>query len=292
MLKNSPVIDLMKSHQVISNNTTISDAIVNIQESSAHCLIITNEKDELAGIFTEEDIVNKVIDTPLFGEEPITDFTDPDPLCLNESADFTQALDSMGRNNLRYLPICDQDNKPTGLFTIREMIYFIASNVEIVENKVVLKKDVPQDIFGKSHDAILEVLNLPINFAVSSYGSQNIVKLAAQTLIGDAIGEFKGSGMVAGLVFNNNKVDGLFRVRDIPFKLLQKNTSVKDLTVSDLVKELPETIVETDTIGMGIKNMANNNVLYLHFCPVEGKDGLITARGLLAYMYAHIYDDE
>ncbi len=292
MLSKLPILELVQEQHIVSSDITIKDAIKELQDKSAHCLTVTDETGVLKGVFTEEDVVNKILGKPLFGTELITDFTDPDPLCLGEDCDITSVIDIMGRNNIRYVPICDKENRPKGLFSIRELIYHLADHIEFNGTKYVLKGDPSTNPLGQNQEAILEVMNLPINFALSSYGISNIVRLSVNDDIGDALAAFKGSGMVAGLVFKETHLEGLFRLRDIPFNMLHSEAKIDDLSIEDYIKPLPKTVGEEETVGSGISNMAKDELLFLHYMSNEKRNGLITARGVLAYMYAHIYDDE
>jgi CBS domain-containing protein len=292
MLKKLPILKLVQDHHIVSSDITVKDAIKELQDSSAHCLTVVDKTGTLKGVFTEEDVVNKVLGKPLFGTELITDFTDPDPLCLEEDCGISSVIDILGRNNLRYVPICDHENKPKGLFSIRELIHHLADHIEHNGSKYILKADGPKEPLGQSQNAILEVMNLPINFALSSHGISNIVRLSIKDDIGDALASFIGSGVVAGLVFKETHLEGLFRLRDIPFNMLHSEAKIDDLSIEDYVKPLPKTVDEKDTVGDGICAMANDDLMFLHYMSNEKRNGLVTARGLLAYMYSHIYDDE
>jgi CBS domain-containing protein len=292
MFRKSPVIDLIQEHQIVPATMTIKDAIKELQDKSAHCLVVVDESGCLKGVFTEEDVVNKILDKPLFGTEPITDFTNPNPLSLTIDSGISAVIDMMGQNNIRYIPLCDNENKPNGLFSIRELIYYMAEKIEFDGNRYILSGDENEKPLGHSQEAIIEVMNLPISFALSRYGLSNIVRLSVKDDIGDALNAFKGSGMVAGLVFKETNLEGLFCLRDIPFNMLHREAKIDDLSIEDYIKPLPKTVHEEDTVGAGICAMAENELLFLHYKSNEKRNGLITARGLLAYMYAHIYDDE
>jgi predicted transcriptional regulator len=292
MLNNAPLLKLIQEHQFVDDTITIADAIKSLQDNSAHCLLVKDNKGMLKGVFTEEDVVNKILGQPLFGNEPLTDFLDPNPLCLGEDSDITSVIDIMGRNNIRYIPICDKKNKPKGLFSIRELIYYLGEHLVHNGKRYVLKNNDDSNPLGHSQEEILEVMNLPIGFALSRYGMGNIVRMSIKDHLRDAVNSFKNSGVVAGLVFKEIHAEGLFRLRDIPLDMLLNDEQIEEISIEDFIKPLPKTVAETDTIGDGICTMANDELLFLHYMSNEKRNGLITARGLLAYMYAHIYDDE
>jgi signal-transduction protein with cAMP-binding, CBS, and nucleotidyltransferase domain len=108
--------------------------------------------------------------------------------------------------------------------------------------------------------------------------------------IGKALELFRGSSHLAGLLFEDSRLEGLFRLRDVPFKVL-RNTNLEDQPVKSFMTSLPDAIHEGETIGNGIARMARNRVLFLHYKLSDQSYGLITGGGLVSYLYDHIHDD-
>lgn len=282
--------DLMQRPVPMACTSRIDDAIAQLQGAKSHCVLILDENQKLLGVFREEDVLAKVIGKSLTGEEPVGEFVDNEEcFTLKTSSSVTQVMDMMGQRGLRYIPLLDEEGYPKGIFSIREMIYYLAKQTENIKGRFSLKAGC-EDAFGSSSTAIVEVLNLPISFALSRFGFNQVVRMGCEESIGRAIKLFDGSHQLAGLLFNQGHLSGLFRVRDIPFKVL-KNSDLEDQPVSKFMVDLPETVGESETIGNGIARMARNEMLFLHYKISDQQFGLITGSGLMSYLYDHIHDD-
>lgn len=284
----APIEGLMQRPLTMPASTRIDDAIAKLQDTQSHCILILRDDGRLAGVFREEDVLNNVLGMELTGEEPVSQFIDHQFYSLKTTAKVTEVIDIMGQKGLRYISVVDEEDYPKGIFSIRELIYYLADNIHCENGRFASKGH--EDAFGTSGSAIMEVLNLPISFAMSRYGFNNVVRMRTDEPISRALKLFRGSNQLAGLLFNEGHLSGLFRLRDLPFKVL-RNTNIGDQPVADFMTSLPETIREDETIGNGIARMARLQVLFLHYNMPGNNYGLITGSGLMSYLYDHIHDD-
>lgn len=288
----TPIKQVMLKQPAILESTAVRDAIEQLQDPKAHCLMVVDKSGTLLGLFTEKDVVNKVIGHHVMGEEPVKDFLEPHDLNLNEEATIAEAIDMMGNRSLRYLALCDENNKPSGLFSIRELIHYIVDKTKTESGKIKAIDEGENASFGGSQSAIMEVLNLPIEFALSRYGNANPVKLSTEDSMLEALKRISESGRRAALVYQEGKPQGLFRIRDVPFKFIFQDQGLKEVLVKEKMTTVPQVVKENDTIGIGMQKMVEHQSLFLKYQTVEGKDALMTAGGLITYLYSHIYDDE
>ena len=286
----TPIRDLMHRPMTVRLQSNIEDAVEKLQDPQSHCILVTDDDQKLAGIFTEEDVLDKVLSREVNEGDSVADFIEPEVTWLNENDTITKAIDLMGQRSLRYLPICDDAGVATGLFSIRELIYCMAHNVSHASGKAEVESG--KVVLGKSQDAILQVLNLPIGFALSRYGYNNVISLSADKTVVSALKKFQGTGQVAALVFDEGDLVGLFRVRDVPFKLLHRNADLEKMPVRDIMIDIPLESEDEDTIGAGIGKMAESNTLFLYYRNAECRHGLIPGSGLISYLYDHIYEDD
>jgi CBS domain-containing protein len=283
-----PIEGLMQRPITISGMTRIDDAISQLQETQSHCLLILREDGRLAGVFREEDVLNRVLGMDLSGSEPVGQFIEPEFFSLKVDANVTQVIDIMGQKGLRYIPLVDHEGYPKGIFSIRELIYYISEQTSHLNGR--FHANSGEAVLGTSGAAIVEVLNLPISFALSRFGFNNVIRMRTDEPVSRALKLFRGSSQLAGLLFESNHISGLFRLRDLPFKVLH-SSDLGEQAVKEFMTSLPEVIHEHETIGNGITRMAKNKVLFLHYEMADQRYGLITGGGLISYLYDHIHDD-
>lgn len=279
---------LMQRPLTLPHDARIDEAISKLQEPQSHCILILREDGRLLGVFREEDVLNKIIGQEITGEEPISHYIEKEIFTQNTDAEVSEVIDIMGQRGLRYLPIIDENGFPKGIFSIRELIYFISENTEVVDGRFQAKVE---GTFGDSESAIVEVLNLPISFPLSRYGHNDVIRMKTSDTVDHALNLFRDGSQSAGLMYKAGKLSGLFRLRDLPFRVLHQHSDLGHLPVEDFMTTLPEDIKEDECIGNGIARMARLQVLFLHYSINEQTDGLITGGGIISYLYDHIHDD-
>ena len=282
------VESLMQRPLTLPHDARLDEAMSKLQEPQSHCILILREDGRLLGVFREEDVLKKVFWSGVKGDEPVSHFIEQEFCTLPTNADMSEVLNIMGQRGLRYLPIVDQDGFPKGIFSIRELIYFISERTKMVDGRFQVTQS---GTFGDLESAIVEVLNLPITFPLSRYGYNDVVRMKTGDSVNKAIELFRDSSQAAGLMYSSGKLHGLFRLRDLPFRVLHQRSDLGDLPAEDFMTPLSEAIKEEETIGAGLDQMARLQVLYLHYQVGQESEGLVTGGGIVSYLYDHIHDD-
>ncbi len=92
--------------------------------------VLIAERERLRGIFTERDMVKRVV---AVGLDPLTtrlvDVMTPNPLTLPPDATAIQALKLMQSRNIRHLPLV-ADDVIVGIVSIRDLFDVVTSNLE------------------------------------------------------------------------------------------------------------------------------------------------------------------
>jgi CBS domain-containing protein len=99
---------------------------------SAVMVVAADRPHRLAGIFTERDVMNRVV--PLKGlslrmDEVMT----PAPESLHPGDSLSYALNRMCEGHLRHVPIVDEEGVPVGMISVRDVLDFL---VELVPEAV------------------------------------------------------------------------------------------------------------------------------------------------------------
>ena len=234
-------------------------------------------------------MVNKIIDKDLVGDEPVIEFINREPYVLQVDSNIKQVINLMGGKVLYYLPLCDKDMKPKGIFSIRELIHTLSDKTVWKGTRYVWSD--PNVDLGDFQEAIIEVMNLPVSFAISRYGNNKTVSIGINDTVEKALSKLKGTKQRAALVYDEGDLAGVFRVRDIPFRLYQANSDMANMPVGELMTGLPKKINEDDLLCSAFDDMSSTGILFLHHKTTDGNDNLVPAAGFLAYLYGHIHDD-
>lgn len=109
----------------VTPSTTLADTIRLMQQERRACVLVM-EHDQLAGIFTERDILMKVAGQPLdLVHAPVSDAMTPDPFTLPADANVAFALSKMVLEGFRHIPLVDDDGRPTAVVSMRNLIEYL-----------------------------------------------------------------------------------------------------------------------------------------------------------------------
>ena len=90
-------------------------------------LLITGADGKLTGIFTETDVMRRVACLIQdIKSAQIGDFMTPNPATVSGEQPIAAALHLMSVHLFRHVPIVDDENRPIGIISFRDVGHFIA----------------------------------------------------------------------------------------------------------------------------------------------------------------------
>jgi CBS domain-containing protein len=126
---NRKLNELLKSHNYVVHSVKGDDtlkAAVNIMNKfHIGALLVLDDKDGIAGILTERDIMKKLAATDdLVGHTSVKSIMTPKEKLIIGSGENTieELMGIMMENKIRHIPILDEDKTLRGLISIRDII--------------------------------------------------------------------------------------------------------------------------------------------------------------------------
>ena len=121
---------------VVDAEETVSDVVRRMAESHQACVVVL-EGDRVAGIFTERDVLTRVVGEGADARETtVADVMTPDPECLTDADTLGYALHKMSVGGYRHLPLLDETGRPTGIITQNDgMRYLVGFSPDAVINQ-------------------------------------------------------------------------------------------------------------------------------------------------------------
>jgi CBS domain-containing protein len=117
----------LQSLCVVEPHATMRDALALLDENNVGCLLV-REGERLIGIFTERDILRRVVGKGLdhtnttVGEHMTRE---PDTLRMDDPIAF--ALNRMVEHGYRHIPIVDEAKRPVAFVSIRDIVNHLAT---------------------------------------------------------------------------------------------------------------------------------------------------------------------
>ena len=105
----------------------VSEAVAVLRECRVGCLLVT-EGGRLVGIFTERDLLTRVLATGLSLDTPLRRVMTPDPVSVGLQEPIRQAIRRMQGGGYRHLPVIDAGHRPVGILSAKRVIRYIADH--------------------------------------------------------------------------------------------------------------------------------------------------------------------
>ena len=104
---------------------SLADAIRLMQANKASYLVVSERKKAI-GIFTEVDVVRKVLGKDVDWNKPLREFMEPKPIVLNVKDSVGQAIDLMGEQRFYHIPLVDDRGELVNVISVRTLIRFLS----------------------------------------------------------------------------------------------------------------------------------------------------------------------
>ena len=110
---------------LVRSQETLSEALEAMRREPTSCVLVEDRGGKLAGIFTERDVLIKVVDTPSIWELPVDGFMTVDPETVLPDDPVGKALRMMNAGHYRHVPVLDDEGKIVGTVTHSILIHFL-----------------------------------------------------------------------------------------------------------------------------------------------------------------------
>jgi CBS domain-containing protein len=119
-----------QSLQTIDSRATVLDATRKMNQHKIGALVVM-EGDRVAGMFTERDVLTRVISEELPpAAVPIEAVMTRDVICCAPDDDLDEVSAIMKSRRIRHVPVCDCDGRLQGIVSIGDVNAQYASNAE------------------------------------------------------------------------------------------------------------------------------------------------------------------
>lgn len=111
---------------IVDPKMTLAGAIQTMRERHIGCVLITGDGGELAGILTERDLLQKAAGQALdLNQSIVADLMSRAPESGKSEHPLGYALHRMIISDIRYLPLVDENDRPEGIISSRDVIAYI-----------------------------------------------------------------------------------------------------------------------------------------------------------------------
>ena len=105
----------------------VRDAITLMRDHSVGCVFVT-EKGRPIGVFTERDVLRKVLPDRLPADTPIVEVMTPDPQWIREGCTVAGVIVAMHRGGFRRMPVVDDAGCLKGVVSVKRIVEYLVEH--------------------------------------------------------------------------------------------------------------------------------------------------------------------
>lgn len=115
---------------VVSRSAALKDVFRKMKDQKRGCAVVLQDesKGTVAGIFTERDVMTRVIEQKLPGSTPVVNVMTENPKTLRLSDSVADAINVMNQGHYRHLPLVDDEGRLAGVLGVRDLISYLAEH--------------------------------------------------------------------------------------------------------------------------------------------------------------------
>ncbi len=127
ILKETKIYQILRPKCVNSSpDITLEEALNLMHREKSGYIVIRDEHIRVVGLFTERDVLMKVLKPGVNLNEPLKKYMNTDVVELSKSDTVGAAIDAMKKYNVRHIPLVDDMGQMTGVLSVRTIANFLS----------------------------------------------------------------------------------------------------------------------------------------------------------------------
>ncbi|QDS71351.1 hypothetical protein FKW77_002371 [Venturia effusa] len=264
----------------IKPNTTVAEAAQLMAAKREDCVLVTDDDDRIAGIFTAKDLAFRVVGAGIRARDvTIAEIMTKNPLCAKTDTSATDALDLMVRKGFRHLPVMDENHDISGILDITKCFYDAMERLERAYTSSRKLYDALEGVsaeMGSSQpqqiiqyvEAVRQKMSGPTLESVLT--GLPPVTVSVRTSVQDAAALMKENHTTAVLVEDQGHITGIFTSKDVVLRVIAAGLDPKTCSVVRVMTPHPDFAPMDMSIQAALRKMHDGHYLNL---PVMGESG-------------------
>lgn len=265
-LKPSPALQI-KPH------TSVAEAAQLMAAKREDCVLVTDDDDRIAGIFTAKDLAFRVVGAGIKARDvTIEEIMTKNPLCAKTDTSATDALDLMVRKGFRHLPVMDENHDISGILDITKCFYDAMEKLERAYSssrklydalegvQAELGSSQPQQII-QYVEAIRQKMSGPTLESVLTGLPPTTVSV--RTSVKEAAALMKENHTTAVLVQDQGSITGIFTSKDVVLRVIAAGLDPSTCSVVRVMTPHPDFAPMDMSIQSALRKMHDGHYLNL-----------------------------
>ncbi|KAF1362592.1 CBS-domain-containing protein [Lizonia empirigonia] len=237
------------------------------------CVLVTDDDDHVAGIFTAKDLAFRVVGGGKKAQNvTIEEIMTKNPLCAKTDTSATDALDLMVRKGFRHLPVMDEDHNIAGILDITKCFYDAMEKLERAYSSSRKLYDALEGVqaeMGSSQpqqiiqyvEAIRQKMSGPTLESVLTGLPPTTVSV--RTSVKEAAELMKENHTTAVLVQDQGSITGIFTSKDVVLRVIAAGLDPVTCSVVRVMTPHPDFAPMDMSIQSALRKMHDGHYLNL-----------------------------
>merc|ERR1711939_857194 len=257
----------------IKPNTTVAEAAQLMAAKREDCVLVTDDDDRIAGIFTAKDLAFRVVGAGVKASNvTIAEIMTKNPLCARTDTSATDALDLMVRKGFRHLPVMDENQDISGILDITKCFYDAMEKLERAyssSRKLYDALEGVQSELGSSQPQQIIQYVEALRSKMSGPTLESVLDgkppttVSVRTSVKDAAALMKENHTTAVLVQDQGSITGIFTSKDVALRVIAPGLDPATCSVVRVMTPHPDFAPMDMSIQAALRKMHDGHYLNL-----------------------------
>ncbi|EXJ53768.1 uncharacterized protein A1O5_13017 [Cladophialophora psammophila CBS 110553] len=280
----------------IKPSTTVAEAAQLMAAKREDCVLVTDDDERIAGIFTAKDLAFRVVGAGIKANQvTIEQIMTKNPLCARTDTSATDALDLMVRKGFRHLPVMDENQDISGILDITKCFYEAMEKLERAyssSRKLYDALEGVQSELGSSQpqqiiqyvEALRQKMSGPTLESVLNGLPPTTVSV--RTSVKEAAQLMKENHTTAVLVQDQGSITGIFTSKDVVLRVIAPGLDPSTCSVVRVMTPHPDFAPTDMSIQAALRKMHALDGHYLNLPVMNGEGEIVGMVDVLKLTYA------
>lgn len=112
---------------LVAPDVPVHELVHLMKEHQTNAVLVVNAEGSLAGIFTERDLLARVVGRPVdWMKTTVAEVMTRNPESLHPDSTLAYALNYMHVGGYGHVPVVDDERRPVGLVSLKEVVHYLA----------------------------------------------------------------------------------------------------------------------------------------------------------------------
>jgi CBS domain-containing protein len=111
----------------IAPSQSVAEAVEAMRRESVGCILVC-EADQIQGIFTERDLLRRVLAVGKPLSTPIRDCMTASPVVVHRKESIASAVRRMVEGGYRHLPVVDEAGRLVGMISVKRIMHYLVEH--------------------------------------------------------------------------------------------------------------------------------------------------------------------